>query len=340
MFGTLENIQNPDPFVFFGSILMSLLMIPTPRNFDIRGLHESNGINGTFWTLHYEYLSNILYSIIIRRLNIVIIAIITILSSFLTINLTMNFDIFGVLIDREDREYTVIGGWEISSCELYIGFARLLYPFFCGYLISRLKLFINIKHSFWICSLLLLLSLCLPRLSSKGIVNGLYESIIILSKSLKKYNIEDSIVNVIDTLHGPIQDEYKKILIDLSYNIPIKEAYLRFYKRTKIKELKNVYHILDINSDNLKEAFDLIRVEFDYLNKKNDITSNVNSVVNVLSSIYLLIPITFIIMVLIVYPDYFDIVNNYPAGYIVIIILALLYVLLFLAIKSIKGDKR
>lgn len=28
----MTNIQNPDPFVFFGSILMSLLMIPTPRN--------------------------------------------------------------------------------------------------------------------------------------------------------------------------------------------------------------------------------------------------------------------------------------------------------------------
>ena len=176
----MTNIQNPDPFVFFGSILMSLLMIPTPRNFDIRGLHESNGINGTFWTLHYEYLSNILYSIVIRRLNTIIIAIITILSSFLTINLTLNFDIFGVLIDRDDRKYTVIGGWELSSCELYIGFARLLYPFFCGYLISRLKISINIKYSFWICSILLLLSLCLPRISSKGIVNGLYESIIII----------------------------------------------------------------------------------------------------------------------------------------------------------------
>jgi peptidoglycan/LPS O-acetylase OafA/YrhL len=145
----MENIQKPDPIVFFGSILMSLLMIPTPRNFDIRGLHESNGINGTFWTLHYEYLSNILYSIIIRRLNTVIIAIITILSSFLTINLTMNFDIFGVLIDRDDRKYTVIGGWEISSCELYIGFARLLYPFFCGYLISRLKISINYHYWSW-----------------------------------------------------------------------------------------------------------------------------------------------------------------------------------------------
>jgi hypothetical protein len=144
-------------------------MIPAPRNFDIRGLHESNGINGTFWTLHYEYLINILYSIIIRRLNTVIIAIITILSSFLTINLTMNFDIFGVLVDREDRKYTVIGGWEISSCELYIGFARLLYPFFCGYLISRLKLSINIKHSFWICSLLLSLYLIYFQFISKNI---------------------------------------------------------------------------------------------------------------------------------------------------------------------------
>ena len=98
----------------------------------------------------------------------------------MTINLTLNFDIFGVLIDRDDRKYTVIGGWELSSCELYIGFARLLYPFFCGYLISRLKISNNIKYSFWIYSILLLLSLCLPRISSKGIVNGLYESIIII----------------------------------------------------------------------------------------------------------------------------------------------------------------
>ena len=64
----MTNIQNPDPFVFFGSILMSLLMIPTPRNFDIRGLHESNGINGTFWTLHYEYLSNILNTFLFKVL--------------------------------------------------------------------------------------------------------------------------------------------------------------------------------------------------------------------------------------------------------------------------------
>ena len=176
----MTNIKNPNPIIFFVSIIMSFLMIPAPRNIDIRGLHESNGINGTMWTLHYEYLSNILYSIIIRRINTIFIAIITVLSSFLTINLTFNFDVFGVLKGRDDRKYTVIGGWEISSCELYIGFARLLYPFFCGYLISRLRVSIKIPYSFWICSILLILSLCLPRFSSNGIINGFYESFIII----------------------------------------------------------------------------------------------------------------------------------------------------------------
>lgn len=64
---------------------------------------------------------------------------------------------------------------------MYIGFARLFYPFFCGYLISRLKVSIKIPFSFWICSILLSVSLCFPRVGGKkGIFNGLYETIIII----------------------------------------------------------------------------------------------------------------------------------------------------------------
>lgn len=177
----MQNIKNSDPVVFFVTIIMSLFMIPTPRNFDVRGMHESNGFNSPTWTLHYEYLSNIIYSLIIRRLNTIIISIITVLSSFLTVNLTLNLDIFGILKEREERKYTVVGGWEISSCDVYIGFARLFYPFFCGYLISRLKVSIKIPFSFWICSILLSVSLCFPRVGGKkGIFNGLYETIIII----------------------------------------------------------------------------------------------------------------------------------------------------------------
>lgn len=172
------------------------------------------------------------------------------------------------------------------------------------------------------------------------IFDKLYESIIILSESLKKHHIEDAIVSVIDEINGPIKDEYKKVLIDISYNIPIKDAFLRFYERTKIKELKNIYHILDINSDNLYEAFMLIRYEFDYLNEKKYATSNINSVLNVLSNIYLLIPIIFVFMILIIYPDYFNIVKNYTTGFLIIFILVLIYMLLVLTIKSIMGERK
>ena len=129
------NIQNVKPYLFFITILMNVFMIPTPKVLDIRGWGETNGFNGPNWTLTYEYVANIIYSLIMHRLHVIIIAILTFLSAFLTINLTLNFDVFNVLKNRGYREYTVIGGWELSSCELYIGFARLLYPFLCGYLI-------------------------------------------------------------------------------------------------------------------------------------------------------------------------------------------------------------
>ena len=175
------NIKDIKPHIFFITILMNILMIPTPKNLDVRGWGETNAFNGTNWTLTYEYLANILYSLIIRRLNVIIISIITLLSALLTINLTLNFDIFNVLQNRDLRAYTVIGGWEISSCELYIGFARLLYPFFCGYLISRLKLKITIPFSFIISSIILTICLCMPRIDGgRLIINGIFETIVIV----------------------------------------------------------------------------------------------------------------------------------------------------------------
>ena len=175
------KMDDINPYFFILVIIMSLLNLPTTKNIEIRGWGETNSLNSTSWTLQYEYLINILYSLIIRRLSTTIIALLTILSGFLIINLALNIDIFNVLLNRDERKYTVIGGWELSSCELCIGFTRLLYPFFCGYLIHRLKLSIKIPFSFIICSIILSITLCYPRIGGEdGILNGLYETIIIL----------------------------------------------------------------------------------------------------------------------------------------------------------------
>ena len=175
------NIKNINPLLFLVAVLFSFLNIPTPPSIDIRGFRETNSLNGASWTLNYEYLINILYSLIIRNLNVYFIAILTFISGFFTITLTLNLDIFGILVNREERKYTVIGGWEITPCEVYIAFVRLFYPFFCGYLISRLKISFKIPFSFIICSIVLAMSLCIPRIGGDDwIINGLYETIIIL----------------------------------------------------------------------------------------------------------------------------------------------------------------
>ena len=160
------NIESVKPYYFFLTIIMNLLMIPTPVEMDIRGWGETNSFNGPNWTLSYEYLINILYSLVIRRLHTIIIGILALLSSLLLVNLALNFDIFKVMQERESNKYTVIGGWSLTSCELYVGFTRLFYPFFAGYLVYRLKLKIKIPCSFIICSLTLIIFLCFPRVGS------------------------------------------------------------------------------------------------------------------------------------------------------------------------------
>ena len=175
-------IENAKPYYFFLTIIMNILMIPTPVDMDIRGWGETNSFNGPNWTLSYEYLINIIYSLLLRRLHTIVIGLMAFVSSLLTINLTLNFDIFNVMKERESNKYTMIGGWSLTSCELYIGFTRLLYPFFIGYLIYRLNLKIKLPYSFIICSLILSICLCSPRVETDDypILNGIYEAFVII----------------------------------------------------------------------------------------------------------------------------------------------------------------
>ena len=176
------NIESVNPLYFFLTIIMSILMIPCPAQMDIRGWGETNSFNGPNWTLTYEYIVNILYSLIFRRLHTIIIGILTLASALLLVNLTCNFDIFNVMNERESNKYTVIGGWSLTSCELCVGFTRLFYPYFAGYLVYRLKLKIRIPYSFIICSTTLITFLSMPRLEKEGypIFNGIYEAIVII----------------------------------------------------------------------------------------------------------------------------------------------------------------
>lgn len=177
-------IGGTEPWKFFLCIVLGLLMIPAGTGLDIRGWGETNSLNGPNWSLTFEYIGNILYAFVLRRLPTVVLGMLCVASAFLTMNLALGWDVFGFFAQPK---YDVISGWSITPDQMYVGFSRLLYPFLCGLLISRLlPKFITkenpsgsplgIRGGFWWASLLLVVLFAVPQIGGKSCVaDGLYQ---------------------------------------------------------------------------------------------------------------------------------------------------------------------
>lgn len=160
-------------------------LLPLPSTMDIRGWAETNPLNGAIWSLQWEYIANILYAFVLRRLSKVFLGILVAVGAVLTIILCLNIDVTGWLSAREYATNTVIGGWSTTPEQLQIGVTRLLYPFLCGLLLSRMpKLRIHISNGFWWCSMMIAAILVVPRIGGANPenfwMNGLYEAVAIL----------------------------------------------------------------------------------------------------------------------------------------------------------------
>lgn len=164
-------------------MVLGCIMFPTPPSMDIRGWSEINSLNGAAWSLMWEYVGNILYATIVRRFSRIVLMIFVALSALLTIDLCFNLDWFGVLSVRSYAAYTVIGGFGLSADQIYIGIARLLFPFFGGLLLYRLGIRIKFaRGGFLITSLIMAVILAVPHLGgdTPNALNGLYCAISIL----------------------------------------------------------------------------------------------------------------------------------------------------------------
>lgn len=100
----------------------------------------------------------------------------------LTVLLCLNIDVLGVLEARNYAAYTVVGGWSLTADQLQVGITRLLYPFFCGLLLSRTRALLRINNGFAWCSLAIVVLLGMPWMGvgEARWPNGVYEAICIL----------------------------------------------------------------------------------------------------------------------------------------------------------------
>lgn len=154
------------------AMLLHLFLIPAApgTGAEVRGNGEMYPLNGPAWSLFFEYIGNILYALILRKLSTKVLTVLVVLSgmglaSFAVFNLS-GFSHLGV-------------GWSMLDYNLLGGFLRLLFAFSIGLLMSRNFKPIKIKGAFWISGLAIVVLLSLPYIGNgeSPWMNGLYEAI-------------------------------------------------------------------------------------------------------------------------------------------------------------------
>lgn len=157
------------------AMLLNLFLIPAVPGTgpEVRGNGEMYPLNGPNWSLFFEYIGNIAYALFLRRLSTKALAVFVAAAGIGLATFAIgNFSGFGH-----------IGvGWTLADNNLPGGLLRMFFSFSAGLLMSRIIKPANIRGSFWICTLSIILLLSLPHLggSQAPWINGIYDSICIL----------------------------------------------------------------------------------------------------------------------------------------------------------------
>lgn len=138
--------------------------------------------NACSWTLHYEYLANILYATLLRRCGMALLVVLTVLAGGWSLGTALNFGPYpegGLGVGL----CSLAGGWGFTSRQVYFGLVRMTFPLLLGLLLSRLKWRISLDRrvAFPVALALFVGVLCCPEAYAFGIdwgvpcLNGLFE---------------------------------------------------------------------------------------------------------------------------------------------------------------------
>lgn len=152
----------------FGCGCLMLPALPGMQR-EVRGNGEMFPLNGPCWSLFFEYIGNIVYALIIRRLS-------TRRLSLLTFALCCALTWFAV---TDQSGYGSIGvGWTIDSTNILGGSLRMLCPFTTGVLLSRIfKPAENVRGAFWTSTIMLLVLFHVPYIGSSYALSGYIDTL-------------------------------------------------------------------------------------------------------------------------------------------------------------------
>ena len=118
------------------AMLLGMLLLPLPVGAapDVRGNGELFPLNGPHWSLFFEYLGNVCYALLLRRLPTRWLAAVCGLAGAALAWIAVGDGYLGV-------------GWTMAEGGLWTGFVRMLFPYSVGMLMARLSPSIRAGHS-------------------------------------------------------------------------------------------------------------------------------------------------------------------------------------------------
>lgn len=121
------NVATPSNLAL--AFFMTLVMLPVFPGWgaDVRGNSEMFPLNGPQWSLFFEYIGNIIYALLLRRLSTRALACIT--------------TVCGVVLGAHVLQIGYLGeGWSFVDNGFVWGLLRMLFPYALGMLICRIFL--------------------------------------------------------------------------------------------------------------------------------------------------------------------------------------------------------
>ncbi len=153
------------------TMLLGMFMLPLypGAHADVRGNGELFPLNGPNWSLFFEYIGNVLYALLLRRLPTRWLAMLTVVMACMLTAIALHDGYLGV-------------GWSMADGGLWTGMVRMLFPYSIGMLMAREFRPCKVRHTFWLCSLVIVAVGCLPLLwgEMSPLANGLYDALCVV----------------------------------------------------------------------------------------------------------------------------------------------------------------
>lgn len=194
-----------------------------------------------------------------------------------------------------------------------ISFISFIFSFIIGYYIYDIYLIFSKKNR------------------QKRIKNDMLRAVIIMNNSFKAGKSTLQAVNIAshDLLY-PINREFEKIYKDMSLGLSTDVAFNRFAKRVNLEEatyIASVLTILNKTGGNIINVFSSIeKTLFDKKKLEEDL-KNSTAASNLVVKFLMVIPILFILVIYVVSPTYFAPLFNSNAGYIIIFIILIMFII-------------